>query len=193
MTLRPLTPREKRLIAAMALVAFVLANVIGLHMLMGQRARLMARFSTLQTQAREAKTWLDEKDLWFRRAAWLDENQPADDPHSTDDEHEFYSNLEKSAAKYGVKIVKREFIPPDPDVSSAEAARKAYDEFAVQLTVSGSMEALVKWLADLQQPTHFRAIKRVAFQLDPQDATKLLCDIIVARWYRSGDAALPPS
>ncbi len=194
MALRPLNPREKLLLGAMGLVVFVLANLFGLSTILEQRKRLAARVASLQIQDREARSILQEKKLWFERADWLRENQPVDDANSTDDENKFYEQLEQSAARHGVKIVKREFLPPAAPEAGGEVVPvvRPFEEFAVQLTVTAGMESLVKWMSSLQQPTRFLALKRATLQIDPNDNKKLLGDLVVARWYRSSNASAPP-
>ena len=44
------------------------------------------------------------------------------------------------------------------------------------------MKSLVKWLAELQQPTAFRAVKQIAVKSG--EPPEVIAEVEVARWYR---------
>lgn len=172
--MRALTAKEKKLLLALVAALFVLLNVVGLRAFLNRQTALQTSIIGLQGQLEEGRAILAEKDLWRERAAWLDANQPADDTTTTDDDAKFYEFVENSAKNAGLSYTRR-----DAGQSTAGAA---YAEVFDSSQVKGKMEALVKWLGELQQPKDFRAIKQISIKSG--EPPEVIAEVEVARWYR---------
>ncbi len=178
--MRTLTSKEKRLLAGLLGTLFILLNVVGLQAFLNRKRALDANISQLETKLSESRAILDQKDYWRERGAWLDENQPTDDVTTIEDDTKFTEFVETSAKNSGLQYTRRGGGPLP--------AKGPYAEVYDASQVKGTMEQLVKWLAELQQPKAFRAVKQL--RIKSGEPPEVIADIEVARWYRAagGDA-----
>lgn len=172
--MRALTAKERNLLLALVAALFVLLNVVGLRAFLNRQAALQASIIRLQGQFDEGRAVLAGKEFWQERAAWLEANQPSDDVTTTDDDAKFYEFVEKSAKNAGLSYTRR-------DAGKSENGA-SYAEIFDTSQVKGKMEALVKWLAELQQPKDFRAIKEITIKSG--EPPEVIAEVEVARWYR---------
>lgn len=168
-----LTNNEKRLGAILLLALFILANGVGLSLLAGKRKALGEDLSRLEREQLEAQSWLAEKDRWMEREKWLDARQPR--LVTTGEANaKLLATLQTTARQQKVTIVEQSFAEP--------ATQPRYQEISVKLKVSGTLEALTRWLVELQQPEQFQVIKTFSLKSDAEPP-KVKCDLEVARWY----------
>lgn len=172
--MRALTAKEKRLLIGLVGALFVLLNVVGLQAFLNRQRALQSNIVRLQGQLEEGRALLAEKDFWQERASWLNENQPPDDITTTDDDAKFYEFVETSAKNAGLTYTRRD--------AGNQTDAGAYAEVFDSSQVKGNMESLVKWLAELQQPKAFRAVKQIAVKSG--EPPEVIAEVEVARWYR---------
>lgn len=172
--MRALTAKEKRLLLVLLGAIFVLINVIGLNTYLARWQSWKNSLVQLQGQLVENRAILEVGGEWLERAAWLDANQPADDVATTDDDAKFYEFVETSAKNAGLTYQRREAGTVPQDGLLAEV----FDTSQVK----GTMEALVKWLVQLQDPAAFRAIKQLSIRSG--EPPQVVAEVTVARWYR---------
>ncbi len=175
--MRPLTPKEKKLLIALVGTLFLLLNLAGLRVFLDRQKALRSSIAALQEEVAANQRVLEEKDLYENRGAWLDRNQPVDDISTTDDDAKFYTFVESSAKRSGLEYTRKAAASRPPEDGIAEV----YDTSQVK----GKMEALVKWLAELQQPKAFRAVKQLTIKSG--EPPQVICEIEVARLYRSAE------
>ncbi len=173
--MRPLTPKEKKLLAALLGALFLLLNLAGLRVFLDRQKALKSSIAALQEELEENQRVLAGKDLYKARGAWLDSNQPVDDVSTTDDDAKFYEFVESSAKRSGLEYTRKAGGARPP----ADGIAEVYDTSQVK----GNMEALVKWLSELQQPKAFRAVKQLTIKSG--EPPQVICEIEVARLYRS--------
>jgi len=181
--MRALTVKEKRLLAGLLGAIFVLLNVVGLQAFLNRQRTLQSSIVRLQGELTEGRAILEEKTVWQERAAWLDAKQPGDDTTTTDDDAKFYEFVENSAKNAGLTYTRRD--------AGQRQSDGAYAEVVDSSQVKGKMEALVKWLNELQQPEAFRAIKQISVKSG--EPPEVIAEVEVARWYRpeQGGTAAP--
>lgn len=172
--MRALTPKEKKLLVALVGTLFLLLNLAGLRVFLDRQKSLRSSIAGLHEQLDENNRVLAERELFEKRGAWLDTNQPADDVSTTDDDAKFYEFVESSAKRSGLEYTRRAGGPLPPEGSIAQI----FDTSQVK----GNMESLVKWLSELQQPKAFRVVKQLTIKSG--EPPQIVCDIEVARWYR---------
>jgi len=172
--MRALTAKEKKLLIGLLAALFVLVNVIGLRAFLDRQRALQLGLVRLQGQQAENQAILAQRDIWAERGAWLDENQPADDITTTDDDAKFYEFIENSAKNSGLTYQRRD--------AGTSPRTGPFAEVFDSSQVKGTMEQLVRWLNELQQPKAFRAIKQLTIKSG--EPPEVICDIEVARWYR---------
>jgi len=179
--MRALTAKEKKLLIALVGALFVLLNVVGLQAFLNRQRALQSSIVQLQSQLIEGRALLEEKAVWQERAAWLDEHQPSDDITTTDDDARFYEFVESSAKAAGLEYTRRDA----GNVPSSGPFAEVFDTSQVK----GKMEALVKWLSELQQPKAFRAIKQISIKSG--EPPEMIAEVEVARWYRPAQGGAP--
>lgn len=181
--MRALTSKEKRLLWGLLAVLFIVLNLAGLRVFLTRHGALKKEIAGLKLQAAEDKNILAERALWEKRAAWLDANQPEDDLSTKEDDGKFYDFVKSSATKLGLQFTQKEVG------ESKMGEGDSIVEVFYSSQVKGKMEALVKWLHELQDPKQFRAIKQIAIKSG--EPPEMVCNIVVARWYRPKMEAAP--
>jgi hypothetical protein len=180
--MRALTAKEKRLLLVLLGAIFVLINVIGLNTYLARLHSLKSSLLKLQGQLVENRAILEVGGEWLERAAWLDANQPTDDVATTDDDAKFYEFVETSAKNFGLSYQRREAGAVPQDGLLAEV----FDSSQVK----GTMEALIKWLVQLQDPSAFRAIKQLSIRSG--EPPQVIAEVTVSRWYRPSSGGETP-
>lgn len=171
--LRRLTKSEKRLLTIFGLALFAMANFYGVSYLLDTEGALTQQLSELQATEKTSQIWLREKQFWLARKQWIDRQQPrvasGQVPQS-----ELLQALTASAQANQLVIQEQSF---------AELKNTAnYQSVAVKLKLSGNLENVVKWLADLQQPEKFQAVTNLSLKSEEQPP-KVNLELEVARWY----------
>jgi len=179
--MRVLTAKERKLLYLLLGAIFVLLNVVGLRAFLNRQQALEANIAQLSTQLAEHRGILADRTYWEERRVWLEANQPSDDVGTVEDDTKFTQFIETSAKNSGLEYTRRGGGPLPPRGSIAEV----YDAS----TVKGPMEAVVKWLSDLQKPKDFRVIKQL--RIKSGEPPEIVCDVEVARWYRPSEVAAP--
>jgi hypothetical protein len=172
---RPLTPKERKLLTALLIVAFLMANLFGLPRLARQQTLLQTQIKNLRAQQDVAQTWFKEKDLWTERKAWLETNQPKL-ATSSDASATFLAALQQSAKDNKIKIAEQKLLEPDK--------RPGCQGVSVRLTVNGSFDSLIKWLNTIQQPNLFQPVLKFKLKID-SEPPNMRCELDIARWYAS--------
>ncbi len=125
----------------------------------------------MQNEADDAQRWLHQKDLWMERKKWIDANQPKYQERSSS--VNLLSELMAGIEKHHLTVANKNHLSPKQE--------SHYCQVTVGLTVMGSLEGIVRWLAELQQPKNFVTIN--AFTLDPVDESKMKCVLQISRLY----------
>jgi hypothetical protein len=171
--LRKLTKSERRLLVIFGLAVFVMANFYGVSYLLDTQAGLSQQLNELAGTAKTNRIWLREKQFWLTRKQWIDHQQPrvaaGQVPQS-----ELLQAMTASAQANQLVIQEQSF--------AESKSTPSYQSVSVKLKLSGNLENVVKWLADLQQPEKFQAI--VSFTLKSEEQPpKVNLELEVARWY----------
>jgi len=171
--MRPLKSSERRLILVFGAIIFLIANFFGLEQLSEKRNSLEAGLRKLKLEKTESEFWLSQRDLWSKRKAWLIEKQPQ--MKGTGQESaELLESIQQSARLQKITLGERTIAEPSTSLH--------YSEIAVRLQATGSLEAISKWLAALQQPESFQAITSLTLKKNEDSAT-IACQLTIARWY----------
>jgi len=128
----------------------------------------------LRAEQADAQSWLASKEMWQQRKEWLNKTQPKL-KSSGEASADLLESLTSSAAKHSITIVDQGFAEVDSHDTTSQ-------QIAVRLKITGSLEAITRWLVEIQQPENFQAIPTLSVKLDT-DATKYVCELTVARYY----------
>jgi len=181
--MRALTSKEKKLLAGLLAVLFVMINLAGLRVFLSRHSALKKDISDLEMQVAAGQALLAERTLWEKRAGWLDANQPEDDVTTTEDNGKFYDFVKSSATKHRLQFTQKE--SGDSRLGRDDSIAEVF--YSAQ--VKGKMEDLVKWMHELQDAKQFRVIKQIAIKSG--EPPEMICDIVLARWYRAKEEARP--
>ena len=171
--MRALTNSEQRLTLLFGMVLFLVLNVFGFTLLSKKLKTLDRARKQLVLEQAEAKAWLAQKDVWNKRKEWLQQKQPKYDA-SGQDSARLLESLQQGARQQKILITQQRLMEPrsSPD----------YLEVAVQLEAKGSLESMMRWLAELQAPERFQAITSLTLKSDAEPP-KVVCSLSIARWH----------
>ena len=171
--LRKLNKREQRLGLILIVALFVMANFYGLSYLLDRKDTLDRQLAELIGQKRSNEIWLKEKDLWLKRQKWIEQKQPRIVSNQVP-QSELLEALVGSAKKEKLEIQEQGFgeIQSTPN----------YRSVAVRLKLTGSLQNVIKWLVDVQQPDLFQAVTSFSLKSVNEPPTVSL-ELEIARWY----------
>ncbi|MGB8354683.1 MAG: hypothetical protein WCD79_12390 [Chthoniobacteraceae bacterium] len=171
--MRSLTKNESKLLAIFLGAIFLILNLMGLAFLFRTQGELRSRLVNLKNVQLESKSWLAENNLWTQRKNWMDEKQPKLQ-NTGEANAALLETLQTGARKQNITIVEQGFGEPN--------FQPSYQEISVKLKINGSLEAITRWLVELQQPANFQAVPTLSMKSD-SDPAKIICELTVARWY----------
>jgi Tfp pilus assembly protein PilN len=170
------TKSEKTLLWVLAAIIFAGGNYFGYRWLSQKQSSLQLAYAQLKADQAEAKVDLLESDLWAQRTAWVRDHEPA-----LGDEGDAKAQVLEYVLK-GARDNKLEIIEQSlNDVEHGAAGARVN----VSVKVKGSMEALAKWLTDLQKPDQFYAVSSFTLKAD-QDQKSMVCTLQIARYFKEG-------
>jgi hypothetical protein len=158
------------------LAAFVFAcgNYLGYGWIAKKQKTLDLTYRSLRADQAEAKVDLVDSGLWDQRTAWIAAHEPPLG-NEGDAKAELLESVLKGARDNKLEIVEQSLN----DVQRGAAGAKVN----VSVKVKGSMDALVKWLVDLQKPEQFFAISSFSLRAD-QDQKSMVCTLQIARYFK---------
>jgi hypothetical protein len=168
-----LTKSEKRLLIIFGLAVFVMANFYGLSYLLDTESEVTRQLSELEANAKTNQIWLREKQFWLTRKQWIERQQPRVSAGQVP-QSELLQAMTASAQANQLVIQEQSFaeLKNTPN----------YQSVAVKLKLSGNLENVVKWLAEIQQPEKFQAVTNFSLKSEEQPP-KVSLELEVARWY----------
>jgi hypothetical protein len=168
------TKSEARLLAALVTLAFVGGNYFGFEWLTKKQAALQHQYAELRADQAEAKVDLMDANQWQQRKEWIRAHEAA-----LGDEGDAKAQTLETVLK-GARDNKLDIL--EQSLNDAEHGA-AGTKINVTVKVKGSMEALVKWLTDLQKPDQFYAISLFSLRAD-QDQKSMICSLQIARYFK---------
>ncbi|MCB1229984.1 MAG: hypothetical protein KDN19_06945 [Verrucomicrobiae bacterium] len=171
---------------------FLVANLFAARAVMRSLGGSKKKITELKSELAENRMWLEEKDLWERRRAWLDENLPASLVRQRisvgNAQGDLMQTLQNDVLGRRLRIERQTLVEPQ--------ANAFYDEVAVSFRVEGDAAEVNRWLATLQSPELFQVVKTFKLELDGRSREvepQAECDITVARWFApsAGDSPAP--
>ncbi|HUF61924.1 MAG TPA: hypothetical protein VMN36_07595 [Verrucomicrobiales bacterium] len=177
--MRGLRKNERRLLALCAATGFLVVNGILWKEYRGRVKEKQEKLAALESEIETNEAVLMERAFWEKRGAWLSENMPRfvdrGAAHSG-----LLEEMRSSALAHDLDIDQIVLVKPE---GSAH-----FEEVAVTLQLDGPEYQLYRWLASLQAPALFQAIKFLKVYPDQQDARTPEplgeCRVTVARWYQ---------
>lgn len=175
---RTLTNREKQLLLLCFGVLALMGTMILVNIFLQRRARVTAKIAALEIQKRENEVWLGDRAFWEKRKTWLNKHMPVTDSLGRT-QGLLLEELQNAALDRGIKVVQQTLLDP---VTTTD-----YREIGVNLRLYGDQSVILQWLATMQSPDKFQAVKAMEFELDTRSKEKTpqaLCNLTVARWFK---------
>jgi len=174
--MRPTTRSEKFLLGLLGLV--VLGGVVffGAKALIQKQRALELQRAALRADNAEAAVDLQQESLWAERAKWIRDHEPAA-VEEGDARAQVLSLVVKGARDHHLEVQEQNL----GDVAHGPAGAQVQAE----VRVKGGMDALCRWLADLQQPQSFYAVDLFSLKAD-QDEKSMVCTLHISRYFREG-------
>ena len=171
--MRKLTKSEKRLSLVLGVALFVMGTFYLVSYLLDIESALALKIRGLEANANTDQVWLREKQFWLDRKQWIDQKQPRVAAGAVP-QSELLQSLTSSAQTHKLTIQEQSF---------ADAKSTAnYQAVAVKLKLTGTLEDVVRWLVEVQQPEKFQAVTN--FSLKSQEKPPAVdLELEVARWY----------
>jgi len=171
--LRKLTKSEKRLSIILVVALFATGNFYGLSYLFELTSGLTREIDDVRSQERSNDMLLKEKDLWLKRKQWIDSTQPrirADQvPQSV-----LLESVVTAAKANQLEIQEQSF--------GENLSTPNYQAVTVRLKLSGALQNVITWLAQIQQPELFQAITSFSLK-SANDPPTVSLELEIARWY----------
>jgi len=174
--MKTLQAREKKLL--LFLGAAVLA---GVHLIFLQLALRFDRANRLElaeltAQLDEARMWLDEKEAWESKAAWLDQNlarMPADAPEGT-----LQKWAQSTAQGAGLAIESQNLRAAQTGAHVTTVANR--------MQMKGSLEQTLRWLGKVYDPQKGVAVTELNLRLSPEPP-KMTVQAEVAQFFKKSN------
>lgn len=179
-----LTQREKRLLGACIGALMLMATFIMLKMFLDRRTAALAKVAALETEKQENEGYLADREFWDKRAAWLRDNMPVAESLGTA-QAQLLEEIQNVALDYELQFQKPPVLLPESNDAKQNAA--VYREAAIEVRLRGDQTTVLSWLATLQSPEKFQAVKQLELELDPRAKEKtpqVLCNLVLARWFK---------
>jgi hypothetical protein len=170
---RKWTKSEQRLLTVLGIAVFLMGSFYLISYLLDISNGLALKISDLEASANTDQIWLREKQFWLDRKQWIDHTQPRV-ATGTVPQSELLQSLTASAQNHKLTIQEQSFA----DAKSTPE----YQAVAVRLKVTGTLEDVVRWLVDIQQPEKFQAVTNLSLKSQEKPPAVDL-ELEVARWY----------
>ena len=171
--MRKWTKSEQRLLTVLGIALFLMGSFYLISYLLDISNGLTLKISDLEASANTDQIWLREKQFWLDRKQWIDQKQPRV-ATGTVPQSELLQSLTASAQNHKLTIQEQSFA----DAKSTPE----YKAVAVRLKVTGTLEDVVRWLVDIQQPEKFQAVTDLSLKSQEKPPAVDL-ELEVARWY----------
>jgi hypothetical protein len=168
-----LNPRERRLGLIVAGIVFLLLNWYLWGKLLGSLDRARADLATRQNTRKVQEVFIRERDLWEKRAKWLNEHQPT--LKGPGDASTLLDQIKQVAGKHNVLI-------ENPAIGTSDATPERQAVFA-SFDVKSGWAPLVHFLYDVQQPESFVVFESITLNIDAADPTVMRGKMKIARWF----------
>jgi hypothetical protein len=173
------TNSEKRLLAVLIAVVFLIGNYYGYKWISGKQSALTLEARSLKADQAEANVALQESDQWAQRKAWVNNTQPALTDEGTA-KADTLDNVLKGARAAKLEVVEQNLNDVQRGASSTRVN--------VSVKVKGSMQDIVKWITALEKPDDFYAVSVFSLKAD-QDQKSMVCTVQIARYFKPGPAS----
>ena len=171
-----MSDREKKLILFFAIAGFAILNLLVFNFATTQRQEVNTRRDQAKQKLATAEMFRESSAQVTDQMTWLAEHEPQ--PAANQDVQTKLQQLAESEAKTaGLTIKTQKPLPTD----SAEG--RHYHRAKIQITVTGTEQALYQWFDKLNLPDQLRIASQIRLTPSQQDDTKIDCTATIEQWF----------
>ncbi|MEO8617662.1 MAG: hypothetical protein ABI600_21215 [Luteolibacter sp.] len=175
-----MSPREKKLLTFFAIAGFAVINFLGIGYYKTKRIEVTNQQNQARQKLETAKNFSASREQVTDQMDWLAAHEPQ--PSANQDVQTQLQQLtEREAKSTGLTIKTQKPLPTDA------TAGHYYHRAKIQITVTGTEEALYRWFDHLNMPDSFRIASQIRISPNAQDDTKIDCTATIEQWF------VPPS
>jgi hypothetical protein len=170
------TENEKKLLFVLTAIVVGSGCVYGYKWITQQQTVQQATLSELQADQAAAQVDLQDSDLYAKRKAWIDANEPMLTDEGTA-KAQLQAYIQKGARDHKLEIIEQNLNDSEPGPAGLR--------INASVKVKGPMEGLAEWLTEFQKPDQFYAVTSCTLNADP-DMKSMICTLQLARFYKGG-------
>lgn len=171
-----MSAREQKLLIFFALAGFAVLNFLGYGFAMKERAKANAERTEAEQKLTIAENFQTNSEQVIDEMEWLAKHEP-ESAANQDVQTKLQLFAEGQAKETGLTIKTQKPLPTDA------TAGKIYHRAKLQITVTGSEQALYQWFDRLNVPDQFRIATQIRLTPNQQDDTKIDCTATVEQWF----------
>jgi hypothetical protein len=171
-----MSDREKKLLIFFAIAGFAILNLLAFNFATTQRQQVNIQRNQAQQKLATAEMFRESSAQVTDQIAWLAEREPQ--PAANQDVQTKLQQLAESEAKTaGLTIKNQKPLPTD------SAAGLHYHRAKIQITVTGTEQALYQWFDKLNLPDKLCIASQIRLTPNQQDDTKIDCTATIEQWF----------
>lgn len=171
-----MSPREKTLLLFFASAAFLLLNFLGFRLFADHRTSLQNKRSAALVELETAERFRASSEDILDEMDWLAEHEPEPQPFQ-DVQNALQQLAESEATAAGLTIKTQKLLPTDT------TSGVHYHRAKVQISVTGSEEALYRWFDRINVPQQFRSATLLRISPNREDDTRIDCTADIEQWF----------
>ena len=171
-----MTDNEKRIIALFAIVGFVILNLLAFNFAKSMRAGVNADAKLATNKLATAENFQQSREQVTGEMEWLAEHEPQ--PAANQQIQTSLQQAVESEAKNAGLTIKPGQKPLPTDTTG-----KSYHHAKIQISVTGTEDALYRWFDRLNVPDQLRVASQIRLTPNAQDDTKIDCLSTVEQWF----------
>lgn len=180
--MRELNRNERLLATLLGAAMFLLLNLFGMKWVSSHIAAARGDITRSKGEVAAARTLLEQRPFWTARQDWVAEHPPEAYDERTS-RAKFVQSVQDSLNKQDLKT---ESIQP---LETERDGRLAIT--GIELTVTGRLESIVRWLHALQQPGNYQLVRSFTLR-QADDGNTMQAVVRLGKVFRSGDLASYP-
>ncbi|TAG08622.1 MAG: hypothetical protein EAZ42_09910 [Verrucomicrobia bacterium] len=171
-----MTSREKTILKLMAAAGFVVLNFVGFHFYQIETRKIKSNLDLARQNVEKAEVIKASREQISDEMEWLAAHEPspmADQEVQT----QLQRFAENEARSVGLTIKAQKPLTTD----TAEGL--IYHRVKFEFDVTGTEEALYRWLDRVNEPQQFRIASQILLSPNEQDDTKINCRATIEQWF----------
>ena len=173
-----MSDREKKLLVFFGIAGFIILNIIAVKFYVAMRKTVNDKHTRavgILNNARKIDTERQDKEV-AKQMDWLAQKEPKPTAKS-EVQTAIYELCKSEAQKAGLTT-----MPPKQLDTQAEAKRN-YQRANVEITMTGTNQALFQWFDRINMPDQFRITSHIQLAPNGKDKTQIDCTATVEQWF----------